>query len=727
VSSTGADVTVYSIDGKSFEKEDVYYSDDPVIELKGDGLTFVGIKGRYFDIPETYARDCFGKELNGIIGKVYYDYYGNSIDVTVADGRFLTEKNGVYRIVFTVKDAFGNVGVKSVSVSCVDSYSDIGVSVPALYRGVGEVATNIPICPESEVEITNALGVTEIKRAVYRTDGTERIPAEISGDSLYTLIPGSYYVEYTVTDGTQRVKTDGYYINVTASSDYVVISPVPTFVGFVRGNSYEIPEIRVVDYSGGGANETIADVYVNGDLYTDGILTLDTGEPEEKDADETVEYVTIEYRCGAYTVMSYEVPVKTVYKTDVRQLPSGREITYTKFMQDRFFISENGGAHRVISSGMVLSSLTDEGKISFVQPLSCGKLSFDFDVSYIKTFEKDDDGRLIRQDTNVNAFKITLTDVKDRDKVLVIYLTTNQNTGYAVACAGGAISQDISASFVGISSEQFSIIYDNASGKITDAVTGTQILSPKTYENGKRFTGFSDVVYVSFSFECKTEGESAEMTLYSINSQSFSSLVNKDMGEPNVTVDGKLNGVFRLGEKITIPSAKAADVFGSVIGNGTFTVSVVLEKDGGSVFVKDADGHLLKDVSPYRSYEIVLSEVGNYKVTYFAQDSNGVPKESVFAVTVVHDNKPVIKLNGTLPDRVDRGKPVTIPTANVEFYGKESSGTVYVYAISPDYQIEIVKGNAYVFDKVGTYTIRYFALDAYGNYEMTDHVVSAVG
>ncbi len=723
VDSMGANATVYSIDGRSFENESALYSSNPEIVLTQNDVVFKGIKGRSFTVPQAKAYDCFGKELSGVVAKAYYEYSGKLIDLTIANGKFLTTKSGTYFIEYTAKDVFGNVGVKKIEVQVVNSYSSISMSIDDSYKQEQKVATEIQLCPISQVNVSNTVGVTKIVRTVYRVEGTKKVQVETNGDTLYTINPGKYYVEYVLTDGAQRSKTEGYNFQVVADSSFKVISSLPTFVGFIRGNVYEIPELVLVDYSKGNAKEQLADIYVDGELLEGNLFTIEKGEPEGKDAEETVEYVTIEYKCGDSVVESYVVPVKTAYKQDVEKLPGNIEFTYTKFLQDRFFISENGGAHQLKANGVVISSTKNSGAVTFVQPLASEKLSFVLDVNFKKTFNKDSEGNLIFQDTNVKVFKITLTDAIDKNKVLVIEFTTNPSTGYVVASLNGIVSQDLSASFVGVSAEQLSLRYDNASRKIVDVVTETQILVPKTYNNGKPFEGFSETVYASFSFECKNEGVPAELLLYSINGQNFSSSVQGDLGEPAITVNGKLNGVFSTGDKVIVPSAKANDVFGSVLGNGTFFVSVMVEKNGNSTYAKDVNGLLLKEVSPLVEYEIVFNEIGTYKVVYFAQDSNGVPKEVVFVLTVIHDTKPTIELNGKLPQQTKVGETISIPEATVNYFEQGLNNHYYVYVISPTYDIEIVKENSFVAKEAGEYTIRYFVLDSYGNYELVDYKI----
>lgn len=726
VTSTGADVTVYSIDGKSFESEEVSYSSEPNIQLKDKDIVLTGIKGRNFVIPEVEAFDCWGSPLTKVVSKVYYQSSKGLIHLTVNDNKFKTDKAGTYLIEYTAKDIFGNVGTEKVTIQVKDSHPSLSISVANIWKEKKTVATNIDICPVDELIVSNAVGVTKITRSIYFTKNNQKlyeITDQVMGDSFYTTNPGRYFVEYTVVDGTLRSFVSGYFIDVETSSDFVIVSPLPTFVGFVRGNSYEIPKITLVDYLNGEAQEKVADVYINGKLFEGDIFSIERGEAEAKDATEKQENVIIEYKCGDATISSYTVPVKTVYKLDTKKLPGGIEVPYTKFMQERFFIAQNGAEHLLKANGVTLSSTTNDGKISFVQPLASENLSFVLDVNFEKTFEKDENGSIIPQNTNVKKFTITLTDALDASKVLVLTFTTNMNNGYAAVSVKGLNPQDTSASFVGMSDKQLSIRYDNVNKKIIDVVTGTQILTPKTYENGKPFEGFSQTVYVNFAFECVKEGVPAELFLYSINAQSFSNGVNEDSGEPSITIDGKLNGVFSYGDSITIPSAKAADVFGSVIGNGKFNVSVYIEKGESKTYVQDVKGQLLKEVSPSETYQVVFGEVGTYRIIYYAQDSNGVKKEVAFAVTVVHDNKPNITINGTMPTQAKVNQKVVIPDASVNYFEQAVGNHFYIYVISPSYDYEIIKNNSFIAKEEGVYTIRYYALDVYGNYQITDYQV----
>ena len=92
----------------------------------------------------------------------------------------------------------------------------------------------------------------------------------------------------------------------------------------------------------------------------------------------------------------------------------------------------------------------------------------------------------------------------------------------------------------------------------------------------------------------------------------------------------------------------------------------------------------------------------------------------MFTVTVVHDNKPTFTFDGSLPKQAKLNDKISIPKATANFFEKGNNDYSYVYVISPTYDMELVKANEFVAKEVGVYTIRYFALDVYGNYELVD-------
>ena len=133
------------------------------------------------------------------------------------------------------------------------------------------------------------------------------------------------------------------------------------------------------------------------------------------------------------------------------------------------------------------------------------------------------------------------------------------------------------------------------------------------------------------------------------------------------------------------------------------------------------DGSLF--VCPDCAHEFNATDNEPTEENTVAKDSNGVPKEVMFVLTVVHDNKPTVTLNGSLPKTAKVNESIAVPEATVNYFEQGLNNHYYVYVISPTYDIEIVKDNSFTAKEQGEYTVRYFVLDTYGNYEIVDYKI----
>lgn len=82
--------------------------------------------------------------------------------------------------------------------------------------------------------------------------------------------------------------------------------------------------------------------------------------------------------------------------------------------------------------------------------------------------------------------------------------------------------------------------------------------------------------------------------------------------------------------------------------------------------------------------------------------------------------KPTITVTQSLPTKVSLGAEVKVPTANVTFVDENEENLNYVIVISPTNGYEILTDGTFKATKKGVYKIRYFAMDVYGNYAITE-------
>lgn len=388
VTGGAANAIVYNIDGNDLSTKDLVYSTSPSVALNDPDANLAGVKGGYLEVPKASAVDCYGTELN-VVEKVYYKDGERLLDVSIVDGKFKTDKLGVYYVVYRAVDAFKNVGEKTVEILVEESLPKLGLTLnQSELVTSGGIISKIPVRSATDVIVENGIGTCKVNRVVYKGVGENKQPIEIEDDVLYTEIAGEYLVEYTLTDATGRVASTSYVINVAQPEHPVLLSAMPTFVGFVRGNTYAIPTLYCIDYSAGGERQK-AQIYINGELFTSNSYSIERGEVEKVDAEEIDEKVVIEYKCGDYVLASYEVPVKTVYKQKLMSSGIFGDLKpVTHFIHERFFIAEQDISVSAFTDRMLITSFSNDAKLKFVQSLASQNLSLNLTLILISQILK---------------------------------------------------------------------------------------------------------------------------------------------------------------------------------------------------------------------------------------------------------------------------------------------------------------------------------------------------
>lgn len=706
-----AGITVYEVDGTSFENSQLIYDEKPTIKLNE---TYVyGIKGYSVKVPTVSAVDKYGDRVS-VVSKAYFFNNGNYYDVKIKSGKFLTDKSGTYKIVYTAIDFYGNTSSKSLTVEVVDNVSDINIEfngIPSDGYVSGKVGSNIEIY--KDLYIDNAMGETTTETTVYINGETLVVT---DGSFLPTKV-GTYMVTHKVIDAFGRVSNElSYTVEIEQEINPIASSTIPTYFGFVRGNTYSLLDVYAIDYT---ESETPvkADVYVNGVKNADGKFKADTI-VEEKDVAEKEETVVIEYKVGDKTVFQngnplvFEVPLKTVYKNVTIQYGS-KPMDVKTYLLERYFDIEQ----MTITKGNYLQfkPIENYGTATLLQPLSSKNLSFRFDIAD----EKSSEGKANEPTTSEICFIIT--DQLDCTKQIVIMFKAEDGTTevYVNGVKTGAKST-LGGLLYGLMNDAVEIKYDARNGVLSELNSKIEIANLSTFSDGSKFTGFSDNVYISISIKSAQGKQSNGISLMSINSQIFAGLrISDDTYAPNIVLNGTLGGSFIVGERYTIPSVTANDVL-SDIDYDSLTVTVKLNGKA----INDVNGKTLNNVSANKEWIIELSETGKYIVTYNVKDArSGVmaPKEYVLSVRI--DQEPVIE-KVEIQSTVKKGEKIKVPTPNVTFSVDSDENTFYAIYVAPDNTHQWINTDSeFVADKTGTYKIRFMAIDAYGNSAYVEYLI----
>lgn len=714
IRSTSAKAVIYSVDGKSFETSK-QTDEAPQISIESED-SIVGLKGMSLAVPKASAVDCRGNDVNNLVTKVYYERNGNLFDVSIQNGRFKTARNGTYHIVYTATDIFGRRAEKRIFVEVLERAEAFTATLDQVsdeYRS-GEIAEKIGIYGSENISLGGAIGSVDATCRVFI--GEEEIICE---DGIF--VPqkaGTYLVEYTFTDSVGRETKVSYEVAITAPQEPVIVGSIPTYVGFVRGNAYEIADIYFIDYAKADATKQKAEVYVNGELFTGTEYTA-ANKVEGIGETEDEEIVRLEYKYGEAVLLKFDIPVKTVYKKEERNVAT-TTIEVRKYLNERYFITDETTSVVANTNYLVLQTQRSDAEIWFAQPLEANGLNFVFDVDFQKAID------LSEIENNLKTLKIRIVDAKDASKSILVEIYEDTNKGNLRMRIGNSTSAlSFTGSLLGMKTEQISIKYNAEENVFYDTSNKSKmIMSPIQYENGERFEGFGDTVYISIAMETKSAEENASIRMYSLNGQQFGNTADEDTREPNLIVNGEYGAIYEAGSKIEIYSANAYDVFSSIAAN-EFTLSVLRTENGRSVAVKDVNGLSLDKVSPKQSYVLDLTQTGEYRIVYTAKDCRGNETSNVYTINVIRHVDPVIEVKGELPKDVKAGEEVTLPSAEVTFMQENPNNLSWIVVISPSTnEYDFMKGNSFKATKLGVYKIRYCALDAYGSYTIVEYSVN---
>ena len=700
---------IYEVDGSSLVNESLIYESEPTILVEEEALS--GVKGYSVTAPKAKAYDQYGGELETLV-KAYYKQGETLYDVKVKNGKFSTERAGEYLLVYTAKDAYGNTAVKEIAVNVLESLPAIKAELVELGESYtqGKTGSLIPVC--TDLDVTNVIGEYAVQTTV---SGVEMLAVE--NGSFLAELGGEYTVTHTVIDALGRTGEVSYQVTVTVESNPVAVSAVPVYFGFIRGNSYKLAEVYAKDYENLSLGEIKADVYVNGEKLENGVYAPEHA-VEEKDAAETQETVTVEYKVGEETVcidgepLVYNIPLKTVYKKYVRKV-GAQEREATEFLMSRYFAFDGGMSANTEGKVLVLQT-KNEGAATFIQPVYSNGFKVKFDIAD----EKNDDLSAIKN--TVAYVNVVLTDSLDGSKQIKISIVA-ENGNTTVSVNGQVLAPGfVSGSLQGVSGDGFGLKYDNQARSLYDLNKGIEIFKLTSYADGRAFEGFSDKLYLTLELGAEEDAKSAAIQLNSINGQSFyTARIADDNYAPTVVLDREVGGSYALGTQTTIPAGKAYDVL-SDVDESSFTVSVTFNGEP----IKDVSGVLLQNVSAAKEYVVEFEKAGKYVVSYSLKDKRaGVMTDKEFVLRVYIDQAPVIGAV-EVQKTVKKGENISLPVPTVTFADDSEENIFYIVCIEPDNQYRYVEaGESITATKTGLYEIRYLAIDAYGNHSLVEYEV----
>ncbi|MBQ3019708.1 MAG: hypothetical protein IJD77_03895 [Clostridia bacterium] len=625
--------------------------------------------------------------------QIYYNYAtSNKTLIAVQDGAFIPEYEGVYTLVYTATDSFGNKAEKVVNVKVVDEALPLAFEV-ASETGIAGVMT--PITKPDVATFDERMGKPKLTVTISRGEINDVVYDGLlenfeSVDYCF-MRTGEWKIAYTLSDYSRSVTKD-VLCNVVSDKNVIFTKFEDLIMDkyFVSGNTYILPDVEVAAFTDEKAEYATAKMKV----------VYDGGKTEQL----TSNLFTPNAESGSkVTIVYYD-------ETDESVFISGEKEIYSIMGEggldmSKLFISNE--AQISASSNCILAKMTKNSTIALLNKQDTQNFSVVFN--------------LLENSGEFNTFHMVLTDAEDENIQVkltfknlhnaefneygnvYVYVNNDFTTPYASTC-----------SFSGLTSERFNIKYRNAINTFT--VGKTSIVVDKML-NGDIFEGFpSKTVYVTFESELLGDGQAE---FYSVNSQTLS-VATGEQGKPVITTLTNYSSSYRMNEVMNTSIAFGIDVIG---GYSQTTITLLNYETGEKV--KTLDGQVISGLDASVSYEVKLDSYGEYLVRYNTVDRFGNKSVIAYSFWVEDDVPPTIEIVGNVQKVATVKSHFIMPEGYV--WDDASVGEVFVIIRDPygkDVCIDVSKG--YTFTKKGTHKITLGVFDGNGNMATVVYYVEVV-
>ena len=664
----GIDVSAY---GQKFEE-----NTPPVIQVDNDYEQMPeAMLGGMYAIPEATAIDDYSGVCDVDVS-VWCNYAAsNAVLVDVVDGKFATNRKGYYSIVYTATDRYGNVAEEVLTVHAGNEIP--AITVQPLFTPTENAVLGEWLSLSTDLEITGGSGNKTVE--VTLSNGNDVYEVEDTGFRLEKA--GTWTITYTATDYVGNVGEYSYTLQTELPTQPILVDEVMIPQIFISAQPYTIPAIYANDYRTGTLNRGLCDVEVTD---VNGTKTYKAGNTVSPVVAENGNKVFVAFKFGGVILKQLEIP--TILAWD-------KEDGSSKLQEQNYFYGDGFNAEKT-AEGVKINIEESSAEWTFANALVAQGLSIELMGDFGKT--------------NYHGFELTLVDAENTSNAICMQVTKKEEVSL-FSVYGSDVVLELHCN---LNEEKLTL------GFVDNAFTanGTALAVTKTME-GDVFNGFtSSKVYASVKV-LEAEGVAAYKVV-SVNGNPFTGKT-RDQVSPNITIFGDYGGSYALNSTYTVNAAVASDVLSP---NVTFTMSV--RTPSGS-FMKDVNGKELRDVDPSVSYQIVLSEYGQYNVTYTAaEDSTFSPRptkrEFPFGINVVDMEAPEITFTANFQTSAKVGELLIVPDFTVsDNVTAEEDIIVAKYACNPfGGMINLLDGNSIKVEHVGVYELRVIAVDKIGNIKM---------
>lgn len=642
--------------------------------LDGDNLP-QAIVGKPYTVFNGTAVD----ELEGKVPCEAYVYYNYNISsrspVSIEDSKFTPTRKGVYTILYTATDSFGNVGQKRVEIQAIERESLIySFSDSQKTFDVGSPVTVSKLIVEN-----GSLGATVKKIARLKNSN---VTYEISdeNDIFVPLYAGTYVIEYAYSD---YIETQNCSYEITVQSvalpRFLNEAVAPRYL--IKNCTYTLNDLYGYDFSN-GTQKVKADIFVKEGQQAERKLENNLYKVADVKAVELIYRIT---NGNGTAEKRYEIPVVYTGYAETNKLD------LSAYLQGDEFTSA--------STDSFISYTTD--KHTAQDDLATLSL---INSAYLQVFRVS-----FKVDNSANAFQgvnIVLTDETDKNKtILITYQRLTGNKTAVKVQRDSFVSEGI-CEMPFISEENFEVLVKNDNLVIENSNVNIPV--------EELFQNFNHKFYVDIQLFGITG--SASIQVSTLMNQTMSDR-KFDLIAPTLIYED-FKDAYYLGDVLRISSFDCYDFV-----DPAASISCELTDIEGMHVIAD-DGTVLSNklYDCSKTYEITLSNYFAGYLTVIATDYSKNGRQGyTFSLEVTDVTSPTITVT---PGKTscEKGNEVTIGSYTVQDDKTETVTIVFVYA--PDGTIATVSGNSFTANLKGVYRVVYFASDADGNVAFAEYSVN---
>jgi len=640
---------------------------------------------------EIYLQKGKSVTLPKISSVLDYNYYGNAkvavyrnygkrgqVSVKVKDGAFTPDMVGNYTAVYTATDSYGNQGIYLLDMVVLNEENIVHEK-----RSLSKlVAAQNNVIPYIQASGLNKEVSAEV---VVTTPNGAQCKLEYNGEDGYNYLPeyaGDYTVEYIFKDNVYAEKYS-YVVSCVDENAVAYKNPFKLPNYLMKGATYTIDSVTAYTAGNSGFNENTASVSVSVDGGAFQPLSATQMQAYKVEAKQTVQFKA--------SYQNKDVFSKSYPVIDVGCGKTTTEKEYVKYMQGNYTSAE------LLEEGAEYRFANGTANMQFINAISSGNFKLGFTLSA----------------SAVESMTLTLRDVNAPDSNYITY-TYQKEDGSSIMLVA---KQYVDGKLVTEGEVYTKYKEWNRTYAISKAEKGVNV-DDVLLDGIKAFAKDDALLEISIK-----GAKDCVVVVSQLNNQAFTTTVRE--GKPQISFEQK-NGAQEVNTIYSIAPCYASSVLNSVLLKD---VKVTVNTPNGDI-ATSVDGVRLDNVTADRAYDVKLTQIGQYRVSYTvtcmgATRTNGqttLENDDYYIINVSEGIAPTISFkdgsNETTIVNVAKGTTHQIK----EFVATDNatpSENLKVYKMILDEGF-VVEANgygvdSYTFTEAGTFVVYVLVYDALGN------------